>query len=162
MRHTWLTYSFVFTQALLATAGEFHGVDVSDHNQRDDGLVSSLDKRSVAADANKRVRRGILDAAKVAKDMTTAAIRGVMVVKDKIRALKGEDDDEPFDPINVNAILKAEGYNDEPSIQHNTEDASVPLSPNTPFHQTTFHPRMNPYNEGHMEGMESEEFYKGQ
>uniref|UniRef100_A0A224YC75 Uncharacterized protein n=1 Tax=Rhipicephalus zambeziensis TaxID=60191 RepID=A0A224YC75_9ACAR len=162
MRHTWLTYSFVFTQALLATAGELHGVSALDHNQGYDSVGRTLVKRSATAGANIRVRRGILDAAKMAKDVTTAAIRGVMVMKNKIRALKGEDDDEPFDPIDVDAILQAEGYSDEPMIEHNSEDAFVPLPPGMPFHATKFPPRMNSYSGGYIEDMQSEEFYKGQ
>ncbi|KAL1466704.1 hypothetical protein MTO96_026460 [Rhipicephalus appendiculatus] len=159
MNHIWITCSFVFTQAILASAGGFQTSNVLDGNEEYDSFVRSPVTRT---GVNKRVRRGILGAAKMAKDVTTAAIRGVMVMKNKIRELKGGDSDEPFDPIDVDAILKAEGYTDDPSVWHNSEDAFVPPSTNTRFHPTNFHPRMNPYNDGHMEDMSSEEFYKGQ
>ncbi|KAH6933968.1 hypothetical protein HPB50_019356 [Hyalomma asiaticum] len=147
-------------EALLASAGEFQGVRWYDQDEREDTLVTTLTKRSVTAGANRRVRRGILGAAKMAKDMTTAAIRKVLVVKEKIRQLQGEEEDQPFQPIDVDAILKAEGYKETPSRED--DEDSVPLySPaELPLHQVQFPPPSEAYPLEHAEGFQSEGFHK--
>uniref|UniRef100_A0A6G5A256 Secreted protein n=1 Tax=Rhipicephalus microplus TaxID=6941 RepID=A0A6G5A256_RHIMP len=158
MNYIWVACSFVFTQAILAN-GEFQAVKVFDDSEGPGNLVRTLVKRSAATSANKRVRRGILGAAKMAKDVTTAAIRGVMSMKNTIRKLTGEDRDEPFDPIDVDAILKAEGYDDEPMLERDGEDAFAALSTDTArFLPTEFSPPISSYNEGPMKDMGTDVF----
>nr|XP_050029148.1 uncharacterized protein LOC126525137 [Dermacentor andersoni] len=158
MRHTWLPCSLLFTQVLLASTNEFLASQVQDEDGLSSGLVKTLVKRSPTAGANKRVRRGILEAAMKAKALTTAAIHGIISMKNKMRELKGnEDEDEPFRPIDVDAILREESGNyDDESPEDNTDN-----SPAQTVYQAGMHTQNYPYIAGHANGIPKQEFRKG-
>lgn len=158
MWQTWLTYCLLFTQVLLASTEEFLASQVLDQEGPHGSFARNLVKRSPTAGANKRVRRGILEAAMKAKDLTTAAIRGVIAMKNKIRELKGdEEDDEPFRPIDVDAILRNEGSTyEDVSTEENGETAPTPMG-----YQAGMHPPNYPYVNAHVNGISRQKFRKG-
>lgn len=158
MWQTWLTYCLLFTQVLLASTEEFLASQVLDGEGSHGSSVKTLVKRSPAAGANKRVRRGILEAAMKAKDLTTAAIRGVITMKNKIRELKGdEEDDEPFRPIDVDAILRREGSTyEDGSTEENGDTVPAPMG-----YEAGLYPPNYPYVDAHGNGIPRPEFRKG-
>ncbi|XP_075542561.1 uncharacterized protein LOC142576348 [Dermacentor variabilis] len=143
---------------LLASTVELLASQVPYEDGLSSSLVKTLVKRSPTADANKRVRRGILDAAMKAKALTTAAIHGIISMKNKMRELKGdEEDDEPFRPIDVDAILREEsGKYDDESPEDNTD-----TSPAQTLYPGRMHTQNYPNIAGHANGIPRQEFRKG-
>ncbi|KAH7960868.1 hypothetical protein HPB49_024114 [Dermacentor silvarum] len=79
-------------------------------------------------------------------------------MKNKIRELKGdEEDDEPFRPIDVDAILRREGSTyEDGSTEENGDTVPAPIG-----YQAGLYPPNYPYVNAHGNGIPRQEFRKG-